>query len=145
MYIYVYIYVSIYVHLQGNMDYVGVDDIPAHLTDINDRNQWFEENMIFWNRYVEYEDLVADQKVVCGGFCSFLRVLKCVAVDCSVFIHTHMLQCVAMKNCCQSDWFGRGARTQKQKCANTNAQTQTCTHTYTSSQCIPEVKYIFIV
>ena len=54
---------------KGNMrfpghktDYEGVDDIPANLTDINERLQWFEENMVFWNRDVEFEDLVADQK-----------------------------------------------------------------------------------
>ena len=47
---------------KGNLDFIPQDNIPEHLTDVNDRNEWFEENMVFWNRYVEFEDLVADQK-----------------------------------------------------------------------------------
>jgi hypothetical protein len=42
---------------KGNIDHPQISDIPEHLTDVNDRNQWFEENMVFWNREVEYEDL----------------------------------------------------------------------------------------
>ena len=42
---------------KGNIDHPYVSDIPENLTDVNDRLQWFEENMVFWNREVEYEDL----------------------------------------------------------------------------------------
>ena len=52
-------YVCMYVYICIN---VGEDDIPSELTDINERNEWFEDNIVFWNRYVEFEDLLADQQ-----------------------------------------------------------------------------------